>query len=178
MDMVGFPNPLLVSPLPDGKNWVVVEPFCFNDNDGFSEHVSAGFVTDFASIPRVFWVILPKWDKYGYAAVIHDWLYWKQPNIDGKNAREYADLKLLHGMEASGVGEFKKALIFKAVRWFGFFAWYRNRIEAERGYNRVIGVERTRILEANKRSSQYLLLGHYLLALAKDRLFRRFGRKR
>src|SRR2546429_3829044 len=27
-----------------------------------------------ASIPRLFWIALPKWGKYGNAAVIHDWL--------------------------------------------------------------------------------------------------------
>lgn len=37
--------------------------------------VPAGFVTDFASIPRAFWVVLPPTGKYGKAAVVHDYLY-------------------------------------------------------------------------------------------------------
>jgi hypothetical protein len=39
--------------------------------------VPVGFVTDFASIPRAFWSILPPIDNYAKAAVIHDWLYWE-----------------------------------------------------------------------------------------------------
>ena len=40
--------------------------------------VAEGFETDFASVPRLLWVVLPKWGKYGNAAMVHDWLYWKQ----------------------------------------------------------------------------------------------------
>ena len=43
--------------------------------------------------PALFWAILPKWGKYGNAAVIHDWLYWEQGR-----PRPAADAILLEGM--------------------------------------------------------------------------------
>jgi len=36
--------------------------------------VPAGYRTDFASIPRVVWSLLPPVGRSGKAAVIHDWL--------------------------------------------------------------------------------------------------------
>src|SRR5262249_18421752 len=43
-----------------------------------SVHVPIGFVTDFASIPRMFWSALRPDGLYAYAAVVHDYLYWEQ----------------------------------------------------------------------------------------------------
>ncbi len=40
--------------------------------------VPKGFVTDLASIPQVFWNVLRPDDKYAYAAIVHDYLYWTQ----------------------------------------------------------------------------------------------------
>ena len=37
-----------------------------------------GFVTDFASIPPIFYSVLRPDGEYAYAAVIHDYLYWTQ----------------------------------------------------------------------------------------------------
>jgi hypothetical protein len=36
--------------------------------------VPAGYLTDGASVPRVFWSLLPPWGAYGQAAVVHDLL--------------------------------------------------------------------------------------------------------
>ena len=41
--------------------------------------VPKGFVTDLASIPRLFWTIFPPAAAYSYPAIIHDYLYWFQP---------------------------------------------------------------------------------------------------
>ena len=40
--------------------------------------MAALFMTDFASIPRPLWSILPQWGRYGNAAVVHDFGYWTQ----------------------------------------------------------------------------------------------------
>lgn len=37
--------------------------------------VPKGFITDFASVPRILHSVLPKTGKYGKAAVLHDYLY-------------------------------------------------------------------------------------------------------
>ncbi|HCM1918301.1 TPA: DUF1353 domain-containing protein [Salmonella enterica subsp. salamae serovar 28:r:e,n,z15] len=36
---------------------------------------SAGFVTDLACVPRIFWKLLPPDGKYAKAAIIQDYLY-------------------------------------------------------------------------------------------------------
>lgn len=59
----------------DGGAWKLVRPFGYCANDATEIRVPAGFVTDFASIPRVFWNLFPPTGRYGKAAVIHDWLY-------------------------------------------------------------------------------------------------------
>ncbi|MCK4806300.1 MAG: DUF1353 domain-containing protein [Candidatus Aegiribacteria sp.] len=76
-----FTEQLIVSPLSDGKTWVILRPFSYdvgNVGSGDTVRVRTGFMTDFASIPRLLWIFLPRWGKYGNAAVIHDWLYWTQ----------------------------------------------------------------------------------------------------
>jgi hypothetical protein len=56
--------------------------------------VPVGFVTDLASVPRIFWQFLPRDGKYTYPAIMHDYLYWMQ-----NQPRESADDILRIGME-------------------------------------------------------------------------------
>ncbi len=61
--MSQFTEALVVSPLADGKTWVVVRPFGYDrsvEGSGDRIQVEIGFMTDFASVPRPLWVILPK----------------------------------------------------------------------------------------------------------------------
>ena len=48
--------------------------------------VPFGFVTDFASVPRLLWSLFPPIGRYGYAAVFHDFVYWEQDAITRKEA--------------------------------------------------------------------------------------------
>lgn len=76
-----FTENLIVSPLPDGNTWVLRRKFSYDvgqEGSGETIAVPAGFITDFASVPRPLWAVFPKWGKYGNAAVIHDYLYWVQ----------------------------------------------------------------------------------------------------
>ena len=133
-----FLSLLVVSPLADGKTWVLVKEFDFNlafDDAPRTIAVQAGFQTDFASIPRPLWVLLPKWGKYGNAAVVHDWLYWVQPK---GMSRSLADLALLRGMRVLRVAAWQQAFIYAGVRAFGWLAWMRNGAERHAGYDRVL----------------------------------------
>lgn len=71
-----FPNPLITRHLPDG---VILEvhtsEFVFHDPVEGIIIVPIGATTDLASIPRIFWVVLPPFGKYKFGAVIHDLLY-------------------------------------------------------------------------------------------------------
>lgn len=84
----------------------------------------AGFETDYASIPRIFWAIYPPDGAYTDAACIHDYLYWFQPCT-----RRQADTVFLEGMEALGIPWARRHVLHKAVRIGGWLAWRNNRRE-------------------------------------------------
>lgn len=90
--------------------------------------VRAGFDTDYASIPRIFWSIYPPDGEYTDSAVVHDSEYWEQTLT-----RKEADRVLLEGMEALGVPWHRRHIIHKAVRLGGWLAWRNNRRERLKG---------------------------------------------
>ena len=123
--MSRFTEPLVVTPRPDGKTWIILSDFGYgvgSEGSGDVINVPIGTYTDFASVPRLLWTILPKWGKYGNAAVIHDWLYWEQ-----KRSRREADQIFLEGMEVLNVVAWQRTAIYRAVRMFGWLAWNSNR---------------------------------------------------
>ncbi len=120
--MAKFTDPLIVEHL-DGRNWMVVEDFEYHVGSKDSKEVievEDGFITDFASIPRVFWIFLgsPAGGQYGKSAVIHDWLYRK-----GIGTRKRADEIFLEGMEVLNVNKVRRTLMFWGVRLFGWSSW-------------------------------------------------------
>ena len=134
--MSKFTRPLIVSPLPDGKRWVLREEFSYDigsKGSGNSIVVPFGFVTDFASVPRIFWGIYPKWGKYGNAAVVHDYLYWVQ-----RYSRKETDNIFLEGMEVLKVSVFDRKTIYNSVRLFGDLAWKKNQKRKESGEKKII----------------------------------------
>ena len=150
--MSQFTTALVVSPLADGKSWVILEEFkyCVGSEDSEDViNVTEGFVTDFTSVPRLFWFFIPRWGKYGNAAVIHDWLYWKQ---DGKD-RKQADDIFLEGMGVLNVSAWQKTAIYYGVRMFGWIAWFRNAAEKENGFNRMFLAPTIKATMASERPS-------------------------
>lgn len=56
-------------------HWRVMEGFYFylgSEDSGEWVNVPAGYLTDGASVPRIFWNVIPPWGEYGQAAVVHD----------------------------------------------------------------------------------------------------------
>jgi hypothetical protein len=157
--MSSFTSTLLVSPLSDGRTWVLMSDLGYDvGSEGSGDHidVSIGFQTDFASIPRPFWIILPKWGKYGNAAVVHDWLYWTQAR-----PRRAADEILLEAMGVLGVGSITRYAIFWAVRAFGWFAWLRNQADRAAGFDRVLAVLPVKAGEKSQRQGALVQLGRH-----------------
>jgi hypothetical protein len=95
--------------------------------------VPRGFVTDFASVPRLFWSILPPIGRYGYAALFHDYVYWQQIGT-----RSEADVVFRDTMDELGVPTWKRAILFWAVRLFGFAAWRGNAALKAKGEKRIL----------------------------------------
>lgn len=97
-------------------NWRVHEPFAFYLSDDESDviEVPAGFVTDLATVPRIFWILLPPDGKYAKAAIIHDYLY-----DNALRTKKEADRIFLDGMDVLGVPKWKRTVMYWAVRLFG-----------------------------------------------------------
>ena len=84
--------------------------------------VPAGFLTDGASVPRMFWSVCPPMSNYTNAAVLHDYLYHKALNGNLRPCgytREEADDLFLAAMEFLGVARWRRKIMYRAVRWFG-----------------------------------------------------------
>lgn len=84
-------------------------------------NVPKGFVTDFASVPKPFWSVLPPDGDYTYAAIIHDYLYWNQATD-----KPTADLVLKAAMEDFGVAKSDAFIVYNGVKLGGQSAWDGN----------------------------------------------------
>jgi hypothetical protein len=97
--------------------------------------VPKGFVTDLASIPRLFYSALRPDGEYAYAAIIHDYLYWDQ-----QTSRETADEIFRLAMVDFKVDKRVAATIYNAVRLGGALSWKRNANLRNNGEKRVLKV--------------------------------------
>lgn len=123
-----FKTPLDVRVVDGGKRFMLLHQFTYHW--GVTKiTVPAGFVTDFASIPRIFRIIIPKLGKWNKAAVVHDYLYQHH----GKHCRGWAilfymtrrkaDIIFHDAMKDLGVKEWERTLMYWAVRLGGWAAW-------------------------------------------------------
>jgi len=95
--------------------------------------VPKGFVTDLASIPRIFWASLRPDGDYAYAAILHDYLYWTQTS-----SRARADQVLEAVMRDFTITWVTRQAIFRAVRVGGSGAWDANGAARVNGEKRVL----------------------------------------
>ena len=127
-------TPVPFMPFADGNDSMVTADLKYQiGTTNFIIVVPAGFVTDFASVPRVFWSILPPAGTYQLAAVVHDFLYWDQGCT-----REQADALLRAAMIESRVEAYKRDIIYEAVRRGGGTAWATNAAEKAAGHPRIV----------------------------------------
>jgi len=144
-----FTEILTVSPLPDGRTWIIRKKFGYDiGSEGSNEfiEVPVGFMTDFASVPRLFWAILPQWGTYGNAAVIHDFCYWQQQITKKKGkklvtkniTRKQADKIFLEGMAVLKVPLYHIYPIYWAVRAFGWLHWRTSQKEKNGGVKKIL----------------------------------------
>lgn len=117
--------------------YFLTAPISWTPNPGQERYeavnVPSGFVTDFASIPQVFWSVLRPDGEYAYAAVVHDYLYWTQAR-----SREEADDILKMAMEDFDVGTPKLGAIYNAVWSGGKMAWNGNAKKKAQGEKRIL----------------------------------------
>lgn len=102
----------------DKKIAEVVVPLKYTDEEDNTYEVPTGFFTDFASVPRFLWHIIPPIGKYTNAAILHDWLY------DGNcETRKKADKLFYQAMRESLVDKFLAGIMWFFVRCYGSFSY-------------------------------------------------------
>ena len=119
--MSSFTLPLIVKHL-DGRRWELMKEFSYHIGSEESKEVilvPKGFITDFASIPRLFWSIIGHpTGRYGKSAVIHDFLYATQTTT-----RRRADKIFLEAMKVLKVSWWRRRAMWIAVRSWAWIPW-------------------------------------------------------
>ena len=109
-----------------GDRWKLLEHMPFNTPLG-PVIVPAGFVTDFASVPKIVWSFIPPMGPYAAAAVLHDWWYENRLGVEqfgNWKARKMADEQFYRDMVAADPdARNRNRLMYQAVRLFGKSAW-------------------------------------------------------
>jgi len=116
-----FKTPLVVEVMESGKRFRLHHGFTYYWARAYYQiRIPRGFETDFASVPRLCRLIIPKLGKYTKAAVVHDAIY------QGETAtftRAEADRIFRDAMADLGVAKWKRVLMYWAVRIGGWMAW-------------------------------------------------------
>ncbi len=127
---MGFFKPLIVQEERDKENvWIVYEDFSYDIGGVGGDDtitVPKGYETDFASIPRGLWWLLPPSGKYRGAAVIHDYLYQNRGKYHPTKpalTRPQSDNVFLEAMKELGVSLFTRRTMWAAVRGFGWMRY-------------------------------------------------------
>ena len=120
--MSNFTQPLTVTKI-DTRRWKLERAFTYyiNEEGGESITVPKLFITDFASVPRIFWTLFPPDGRYTQSAVLHDYLYFKQIY-----SRRRSDRIFLESMKVLKVSWWRRRSMWVAVRSFGFIPWNRH----------------------------------------------------
>ena len=99
----------------DDRRWAVVEELVYlGRRDRFV--VPAGFLTDFATVPRVVVWLIPRFGRYTLAAILHDWLVTEGLRSGVVTSRE-ADGIFRRVMREGGVPVLRRWLMWCGVRW-------------------------------------------------------------
>lgn len=125
---------------PSGNNraFILLEPMHYTiGNSGAVIKVPAGFVTDYASVPKPLWSMYSPHSQYSRAAVVHDYLYWTR-----KCSRVQADRLFLIAMKESSVPEATRQYVYAGVNRYGEEPWESNKAERKRGTPRIVPLTR------------------------------------
>lgn len=120
-------GPVPISYDARARVWTLEAPFSYSDG-GTLIHIPQGFTFDLASVPRAFWRVIAPFELSVEGALVHDWLYRNggaPPYVMPYRtfSREEADRLFGKIMEDEGVPGWRRALAYRAVRWFGGRAW-------------------------------------------------------
>ncbi len=124
--MKAFPDPLVFRHAGTHNGSMIlqlVERFRYLSTAHGEIEVPAGFLSDGASVPRIFWGVLSPFGDYFGAALIHDFLY-------SANNRQFdratCDAIFLTAMKEAGVPWLRRRTIYRAVRLGGWASFRGN----------------------------------------------------
>jgi len=111
-----FLTPLVLRPLSH-RLWQLQANFVVESDVAGQVFVPAGFVCDLSSMPRALW-----WEStptdYAEAGVLHDYAYH-----DHRLPRDTADALYRETLLALGMGRWRAAVRYRALRLFGSVAY-------------------------------------------------------
>lgn len=99
-------------------DWQLLASLSYFHRSGLIITVPRGFITDLASIPRIFHSLIPQHGSHSPAAILHDYLYATQ-----EMSRSKADQLFRDAMEDIGVNPVRRYAMYLAVRAGGWAAW-------------------------------------------------------
>lgn len=110
--------------------WITLEQCVYQGKrDTFT--VPAGFMTDFASVPRATVWLIPRYGRYTHAAILHDWLIQAEISTGLISPRDVDGL-LRRVLREVGVPPVQRWLMWTGVRWGALYnparrsEWWRD----------------------------------------------------
>lgn len=116
--MTTYPD-IAVMKVNEGFNIYAVYEHC--DVPGITE-IPAGFFTDFASVPRIFWPLIPPQGEAQPPSVVHDYFYTVHPKSDEMTMEEerlFADNLFRDQLIERGISKWQVNIMYRMVRLFG-----------------------------------------------------------
>jgi len=108
--------PLNVRKVGD-RTWRLLTPVTYVGDCG-TYTVPVGYVTDFASVPRLMWTLFPQSGRWDQAAVVHDWLITDHlPSRSPGPTSAGVDHEFRGALKAVKVGLIARWLMWAGVRW-------------------------------------------------------------
>lgn len=98
----------------DSRDWRLLSDLVFKTKD-VEYRVPAGYVTDFASVPRATSWLYPRTGQYSKSAVLHDWLITDMLPT-GYITSTHVDRMFREAMKASGVSIPRRWVMWAGVR--------------------------------------------------------------
>lgn len=79
--------------------------------------IPAGYITDFASVPRLLWWFTPRSGPWNKAAIVHDWLITNGLLGEIDITSPQVDAEFREALKVSGVRFIRRWIMWTGVRW-------------------------------------------------------------
>lgn len=105
----------------EGSSWKLKEPLLYHSSLlSKTIEIPIGFISDFASVPRLPVAWLLAGGIANNSATVHDFIYRTKPHICN---RRKADLVFLEAMKVEKISLWRREMMYLAVRACGFRSW-------------------------------------------------------